>query len=191
VADRLLANLIAYTASPGPHPVHPLIERAIQWGDYSTECGAVCGPLNGLLVNADWVAPPTNPSAKPLAPNTGSWNMEPGQQFVPHGRNPFGTFGYTTGSSLRDLAPDSKTGSGIFWARLPPGKTEVVTKVKNPASTAAQLTVAINDKIAGAPAAIPAGQTVEFRSPLPAGATDVSVRYTGAKTLVLLETRLE
>ena len=39
--------------------------------------------------------------------------------------------------------------------------------------------------------AIAPGQTVELRSPLPAGATEVSVRYTGTKTLVLLETRFE
>ena len=190
-ADRLLANLVAYVASKDNHHAHPLIEKPIHWGDYPTERGAVCGSLNGLIVNAEWMAPPTNPSAKPLAPNTGSWNMDPGSQFEPHGRNPFGPYTYSTGSSLKDINPDSETGSGVFWASLPPGRKTVRTKVKNPTTSTSQLTIAVNGKAATAPATIPAGQTVELRSSLPGGATDVSVRYTGTKTLVLLETAFE
>ena len=190
-ADRLLANLVAYTATTGNHPIHPLIEQPILWGNYPTERGVVCGSLNGLIVNAEWLAPPTNPSATPLPPNTGSWNMDPGSQFVPRGRNPFGPYGYSTAASLRDLNRDSAAGAGVFWAGLPPDKKTAITKVKNPAASAGQLTVAINGKAAADPATIAPGQTVELRSPLPAGATEVSVRYTGTKTLVLLETRFE
>ena len=187
-ADRLLANLVAYAASKDNHPVHPLVEQPITWGNYLTERGVVCGSLNGLIVNAEWMAPPTNPSAKPLAPNTGSWNMDPGSQFEPSGRNPFGPYTYSTGSSLRDINPDSETGSGVFWASLPPGRKTVLTKVKNPTTSPGRLTIAINGEAAAGPATIPPGQTVELRSPLPASATDVSVSYTGTKTLVLLET---
>jgi hypothetical protein len=190
-ADRLLANLMAYTASKANHPIHPLIESPILWGNYLTERGVVCGSLNGLIVNAEWMAPPTNPSAKPLTPNTGSWNMDPGSQFEPHGRNPFGPYTYSTGSSLKDLNPDSETGSGMFWAGLPPGRKTVLTKVKNPTTSPAQLTIAVNGKAATDQVTIPAGQTMDLRSPLPAGATDVSVRFTGTKTLVLLETSFE
>jgi hypothetical protein len=190
-ADRLLANLVAYVASKDSHPVHPLIEQPIHWGDYPTERGAVCGSLNGLIVNAEWMVPPTNPSAKPLVPNSGSWNMDPGSQFEPHGRNPFGPYSYSTGSSLKDLNPDSETGSGVFWTSLPPGRKTVRTKVKNPTTSTSQLTIAVNGKAATTPATIPAGQTVELRSSLPVGATDISVRYTGTKTLVLLETAFE
>lgn len=190
-ADRLLANLVAYTASTAKHTVHPLIEQPILWGNYPTERGVVCGSLNGLIVNAEWLAPPTNPSATPLAPNTGSWNMDPGSQFVPRGRNPFGPYGYSTAASLRDLNRDSTVGEGVFWAGLPPGRKALLTKIKNPAPGPGQLTVAINGEAVAAPATIAAGQTVELRSPLPASATEVSVRYTGTKTLVLLETRFE
>jgi hypothetical protein len=190
-ADRLLANLVAYTASETNHPVHPLIEQPIIWGNYPTERGVVCGSLNGLIVNAEWIAPPTNPSAKPLAPNTGSWNMDPGSQFEPRGRNPFGPYTYSTASSLKDINPDSEIGSGVFWASLPPGRKTVLTKVKNPTTSPGQITISVNAKAATVPTTIPAGQTVELRSPLPADATDVSVSYTGTKTLVLLETSFE
>lgn len=190
-ADRLLANLVAYAASKENHHIHPLIEQPIQWGNYATEKGTVCGSLSGLLVNAEWIAPPTNPSATPLTPNTGSWNMMPGDQFVPRGRNPAGAFGYSTGSSLRDLDRESQIGSGVFWARIPMGKKVVVTKVKNPAKTAAELTVAINGKNSGGPTRIPPAAVVTVRTPLAPAATDVSVRYTGEKTLVLLETAFE
>ncbi len=190
-ADRLLANLVAYTASEDDHRVHPLIEKPIIWGDYPSERGVVCGSLNGLVVNAEWLAPPTNPSATPLPPNTGSWNMDPGSQFVPRGRNPFGPYSYSTAASLRDLNPGSDIGSGVFWASIPPGRTAVLTKVKNPRTRAAELTIAVNGKTVTGPTTIAAGQTIELRSPLPADATDVSVRYTGNKTLVLLETAFE
>jgi hypothetical protein len=190
-ADRLLANLLAYLAGSDPHAVHPLIEQPIQWGNYPTERGVVCGSLNGLIVNAEWLAPPTNPSATPLSANTGSWNMDPGSQFVPRGRNPFGPYGYSTAASLRNLNPDSAVGEGVFWASFPAGRTTVVTKVKNPATGPGKLTITINGKTAVGPATIAPGQTVDLRSPLPAGATGVSVRFTGTKTLVLQETRFE
>ena len=54
-----------------------------------------------------------------------------------------------------------------------------------------QLTSAVNGMTALGPAAIPAGQALELRSSLPDGATVVSVRYSGTKTLVLLETAFE
>ena len=190
-ADRLLANLVAYALSQEGHDIHPLIKQPIQWGNFPTERGVVCGSLNGLVVNAEWLAPPTNPSATPLPPNTGSWNMDPGSQFVPRGRNPFGPYGYSTAASLRDLNPDSEVGSRVFWASIPPGRKVVVTKVKNPGPRPGQITVAVNEKTVTGPTTIAAGQTVDLRSPLPADTTEVSVRYTGTKTLVLLETAFE
>ena len=54
-----------------------------------------------------------------------------------------------------------------------------------------QISVDVNGKTVAGPTTIAGGQTVEMSSPLPAGTTDVSVRYTGTKTLVLLETRFE
>lgn len=190
-ADRLLRNLVVYTALREGHAAHPLIEEPILWGNYPSERGVVCGSLNGLVVNAEWLAPPTNPSARALPPNSGSWNMDPGSQFVPRGRNPFGPYSYSTAASLRSLRPDSETGSGMFWVSLPPGRKTVLTKVENPSANPGQLTIAVNGTAAAALATIAPGQTLELRAPLPAGTTDVSVRYTGTKTLVLLETRFE
>ena len=54
-----------------------------------------------------------------------------------------------------------------------------------------QLTIAANRTTATGPVTIPAGQTPEQRSSLPDSATDISVRYPGAKTLVLLEATFE
>jgi hypothetical protein len=191
VADRFLANLVAYGASPSGHERYPLIERPIEWGNYPTERGAVCGSLNGLIVNAEWRRPPTDPDAKPLAPNTGSWNMDPGSQFSPHGRNPFGPYSYSTASSLRDLNRESDTGTGIVWLSLPPGRREMITKVNNPGKKPSHLTVTLNQLPAATPATVAPGQTIEVRSPLPENSTNVAVRFLGDKNLVLLETRFQ
>src|SRR5207237_1574130 len=77
-ADRLLMNLVRYAASKAAHEIHPLIEKPIQWGNYASEQGLITGPLNGMVVNSDWVKPPTNPLATPLKQTQGEWNTKPG-----------------------------------------------------------------------------------------------------------------
>ena len=189
VADRLLVNLVAYAASKSPHEIHPLIEKPIRWGDYPTERGVAPGSLNGLLVNAEWIRSPANPNAKPMAPNTGAWNMNPGEQFEPRGRNPFGTYGYSTASSLRDPNPDAKTGEGFFWVRIPNGKKMVITTVKNPTRSPARLQVFVGrEDSAGSAEVVPPGQSVVIRTPLKGQTGSTRIRYAGEKTLVLVET---
>jgi hypothetical protein len=190
VADRFLANLVRYAASQKNHDVHPLIDQPIEWGNYASERGVINGPLNGLVVNATWVRPPTNLSAQPLTQDEGAWNTRPGDQFSPHGRSPLGPYGYSTGSGLRDLKPDSETGAGIFWARIAPGKKTVATLVENPTSKAAELEVSVNDG-PDTKTEIPAGTTVTVSAPLPGDATKVGVKFVGSKKLVLLKTTFE
>lgn len=190
-ADRLLANLVAYATAKIGQDIHPLVEAPIRWGDFPSERGTVCGSLNGLLVNTEWIPTPDGPASKPLAANTGAWNTLPGEQFVPRGRHPFGEYGYSTASSLRDPNPETKTGEGFFWARIPAGRKSVVTTVRNPGKEPATLTVSAGRDVPPASTSISAGGTAVVRAPLPAGATNVCIRYAGAKDLVLLETAFE
>jgi hypothetical protein len=191
VADRTLVNLVRYAASTNHHDIHPLIDSPIHWGDYASERGVITGPANGLVLNATWVKPPTNPSATPLTQEEGAWNVRPGDQFVPHGRSLLGPYGYTTSTSLRDLNPNSKTASGIFWARIPPGKNRVLTSVENPYDEAAELSVAINGTSASEKSLVPPRNTIETATLIPPGITNLSVRYSGSKGLVLLQTSFE
>src|SRR5205814_8425872 len=117
----LRENLIEYMASYGPHAVHPLVSEKIRWGDAASQRGVISGPINGLFVNTVWLPPPTDPDTKPLAKNLVSWNTRPSDQFVPHGVRPRGPFSYTFNNAPRDGGKDAKSGSGIFWARLPAG----------------------------------------------------------------------
>ena len=190
VADRLLANLVRYAASTNDHEIHPLIDSPIHWGDYASERGLIAGPANGFVLNATWVKPPTNPLASPLSQEEGAWNMRPGDQFVPHGRSLLGPYGYTTSTSLRDLKPESKTASGFFWARIPSGKSRVLTSVENPSGIDAELSIAINDGPSEKFTA-PPRKTIEIPGALPSGTTNISIRYTGSKELVLLQTSFE
>lgn len=189
IADRMLANLVRYTASNAGHSAYPLVKHPIQWGRYGTEQGVITGPLHGMVVNAAWVPPPTNPHASP--PESPGWNTHPGDQFAPHGRRLLGPFGYSAGGGVRDLHPAETSASGSLWVRVPPGRTRIVTRVENPSAQTASLTVEINGKPAGSPASIPSRQTVTLQAPLPAGQTELAVRYTGSKSLALLETSFE
>lgn len=190
-ADRLLANLVAYAAAKTGHEIHPLVTAPIRWGDFPSERGTISGSLNGLLVNTEWIPAPDGPASKPMAANTGAWNMLPGEQFVPRGRHPFGEYGYSTASSLRDPKPAAKVGEGFFWARILSGKKFVRTTVRNPGKTETMLTVTAGSSATPATASLAGGETVTMRAPLPADATNVCVRYAGAKDLVLLETAFE
>ncbi|MEP6663798.1 MAG: hypothetical protein ABJC04_09060, partial [Verrucomicrobiota bacterium] len=191
VADRLLANLVAYTVAKSGHEIHPLIEKPIRWGDYPTERGVVCNTLNGLIVNAEWIPSAVHPNAQPLSPNTGAWNVLPGDQFEPRGRNPFGPYGYSNGSSLVSDT-EVKTGEGFFWARIPAGKKFVITTVKNPTKAPLNITVSVNHQTAASVAqTIDAGQTIRIQTPLHADEENVRIHYAGAKTLVLVETKFE
>ena len=190
-ADRLLMNLVRYAASRASHEIHPLIEKPVRWGNYASEHGLITGPLNGLVVNSDWVRPPTNPSAAPLTQAQGEWNTKPGDQFLPHGRCALGPFGYSTGSSLKDLDPSSKIGSGIFWARIPSGKTKLITSVENRSSEPGSIRVTTDERVPGAEVAIPPGKTMSVTTPLRGERTNICVRYTASKSLVLLQTEFE
>jgi hypothetical protein len=185
-----MANLVAYTGSNAEHELHPLVEVPIRWGDYATERGVISGSLNGLLVNAEWIPGEMNRTSPPLAPNTGAWNMLPGEQFVPRGRNPFGRYSYSTASSLRDTNPGSTQGEGFFWARLAPGRTVMRTTAKNPLPTPGTLKIWVNEQEKSVQT-IAAGETVTMLTRLPREGGNVCIRYIGEKSLVLLETAFE
>jgi hypothetical protein len=191
IADRLLANLIRYSETVEEHEIHPLIIDPIEWGNYASERGLINGPQYGLVVNADWVRPETNPTARPLTQEEGAWNTRPGDQFSPHGRRLLGPYGYSTGSSLKDLQPASTTATGFFWARIPSGKSRAVTLVSNPGKANAQISIAIGDEPTASSISIPAGQTKPVTAPLPPGATNVCLHFSGSKSLVLLKSSFE
>ncbi|MFC1715200.1 glycoside hydrolase family 2 TIM barrel-domain containing protein [Candidatus Poribacteria bacterium] len=170
VADRLLANLVVYTASSEVHNAHPLINSPIIWGNYPTERGVITGVKNGLIVNASMVYP---------------------NSYEPQGRRPFGPFKYNGLCHIVDLNPDSKTGSGLFWARVPKGTTEVITKVENPTEESAELDIEVNGKNSAGTDVIPSGKTISLRRGISPDTTEVSIKYTGHKGLVILETAFQ
>jgi len=167
VADRLLGALAAYAASPQGHALCPLIDAPIVWGDYPTERGVVVSPLQGLLVNQD--------------------------RDTPRGRRPFGPFSYggATGGYIMDPHPETETGWGLFHVAIPAGRTRMATTVQNPTGKDVSLEIQINRAAPAAQEPIPAGRTRTIQTPLPAGATDLAVRYAGEKKLILLKTAFE
>lgn len=176
VADRLLRNLISYTGTAAGHDARPLIEQPILWGHYATECGLVGGPQYGLLVNVRGDS----------ADHSTSIGLSRSVS-VPDGRRPFGPFHYNGNCHIIDDNPDSPLGSGVFFARLPPGRRLMRTTVRNPEKTIGHLSVEVNG-VAAAPVTVAGKKTVTCTTPLGDGATEVAVRYTGTKTLVLLRT---
>jgi hypothetical protein len=187
-ADRLLANLVFYAAQPDGHEPSVAIERPIQWGNLPSEQGVVSGSLNGLLVNAEWVRGETQEDQPALPANTGAWNMMPGDQFIPFGRNPFGPYTYSTGSSLRSGTPSASEGEGFFFARPPRGTKNILTIARNPGKAAARFAMSVNGQTAET--IIGPGKQESLTLPLPWEDT-LQIRFKGPKDLVLIETRFE
>jgi hypothetical protein len=182
VADRLLRNLVLYAASKDTHRARPLIDSPIVWGDYASERGLVVGLWHGLRVHTA----PGPASRGGGVVGGGQWEAA----HVPSGRRPFGPFRYNGLCYVVDMNPESETGSGVFHARCPPGRQRVVTEVRNPGSEARRLAVEVNGR-PGASALIPPGASRRLRAPIGDGATKISVRYTGHKSLVLVRTAFD
>ncbi len=73
---------------------------------------------------------------------------------------------------------------------MPKDRWIVITKVQNPTDKTASFKTQIGDQ-APVSIEIKAGQTITTSGPLPKTGGDVSVRYTGNKKLVILETAFE
>ncbi len=187
-ADRFLANIVFYaTDDPGHDPlVTP--NRPIVWGDLPSEQGLVCGPLNGLIINAEWLRGTTQAGMPSLPANSGSWNMMPGDQFVPRGRNPFGQYSYSTGTMLRRGDSKEQIGQGFFHARTPEGATRLATIARNPGKQPAAFRITLNTQ--SFETLIPPGEQTTTLMDLPRE-TALKVTFTGPKDLVLIRTAFE
>ncbi|HEX8522127.1 MAG TPA: glycoside hydrolase family 2 TIM barrel-domain containing protein [Tepidisphaeraceae bacterium] len=190
VADRMLRNLVLYIANDQPHDVHPSVTSKITWGNYPTQQGVLAGPIQGLLINVVWTPPKFAPTTKPLTRDQGAWNTKPSDQFIPKGIRAIGPYAYSTGTAPRPLDRAAKTGSGFFWAKLPPGKVRVRNIVQNPTKDDRTLTIETG-RHPGVAQKVPAGKSVLLVHPLPDNARDVCIRYTGDNELVILETSFE
>jgi beta-galactosidase len=190
VADRMLVNLIHYMGGDEGHAKYPLVKGTIKWGDFQSENGVISGPVYGFFRNTKWLVPPTDPNGAPIPQDKSAWNTKPGDQFVPDGIRPRGPYTYSFNCAPKDTDKTAKTGTGIFFATIPSGRRTVVSKVRNPSKDASEIVVEVNGK-KGETTKIPAGQTTTIRSSIPNGATDVGVRYTGEKDLVIEETSFQ
>ena len=190
-ADRLLANLVAYTAVEGG-PRHSSADRAAdsvgQLPDRARR-GVRLAQRPGRSMPSGSRRRRTRPRRRcRRTPAPGTWTPAP---------NSSRAAAIHSGPTATARPPASGTSTrirrsaqGVFWASTPAGQEDRPHQSQESGRQPGQLTVAVNGKAVTGPATIAAGQTVELRSPLPADATEVSVRYTGTKTLVLLETAL-
>lgn len=213
VADRMLFNLISYASNNTDHPIHPLIDQPIIWGNLPTEHGVNTGPLTGLIYNCRWVPTEFTKTEKPMPDNTGHWNTLPGEQFITIGIRPFGPYTWTAAAAPVEADKTSPTGSGEFWCRLPIGRTKMISTIQNPSEKTCEIQVAISKVVdcrtngssdgkmqplsdAVIPAhldllKLPPGAKFDLESPLPKDATDICVEYKGDKQLVILQTEFQ
>ena len=184
----MLSNLVAYMAGDGKHEVHPMVTNPIRWGDFASEQGVLIdGTITGLFRNTTWQPPPTEPNGAPPRDKLSGWNTRPSDQYLPDGLRPRGPYRYTFNGGVVDEDHTKDTGSGIFWVSVPPDRKIIFSKVRNPTTKPASLRVDINEMM-GEPNPIAPGQTITIESPIPQHATDVGVRYTGERLLVIEET---
>ncbi|HVU33420.1 MAG TPA: glycoside hydrolase family 2 TIM barrel-domain containing protein [Opitutaceae bacterium] len=198
IADRLLENLVTYACATGGHEAHPLIDAPIEWGTYETEKGVLTGITSGLMLNS---RPALTGSYRSLpirvtkeghefAGGRGGWNSRPGLVYVPFGRRPFGPYVHAGWSGVpAPLNPDSSTGSGRFWCRIPAGRTKAVHHIFNPAGE--ELTVHITENGRKVTRQIAGGATAIVDVPLDPGTTNVETTIEGDRRLVILETAFE
>lgn len=194
VADRMLANLVRYMDSAEPHHATQLVTSKIVWGDYASEHGLLTGVYSGLLLNSTPVIPdglkaryPVTVSAEgyAFAGGSGGWNTKPAIQYVPHGRRPFGPYGFTAGGTVSP-SDEHAPGVGHVSFRIPAGRSTMITTLENPVTDTLVLTIAVND--ATQPVRIPPRRTIRVESPVRGGATPLAITFRGDRRVIITET---
>lgn len=198
VADRLLKNIVTYAASSDVHEKYSLIDQPIIWGDYESEKGVITGINNGLLLNGK---PRLTESygKTPLVITTEghefagrigrvSFAQFPGLQYAPFGRRPFGPYHLRGFGNIPEPDEDNDNiGEGIFWCRIPTGKTSSSTIAWNPSDKNLKLTISVNNK--KVTKEIKSGEKSVIICPVNSNYIEMS--FSGDRRLVLLQTVFE
>ena len=199
IADKLLANLIAYVSSHEKHECYLLIDQPIVWGDFASEQGLITGYYNGLLLHTVPMVPEslkektsvrTDAEGYQTFGGSGGWNSRPGIQYIAQGRRPFAPFSYSKGGNSIIKKEDIASGEGHFYLRIPSGKTVMMTEADNPVAEPIELNIQINDGkvqkniLQGNASAI-------VSTPLSGSSEIVKIKYSGDRKTVLRKTWFE
>lgn len=195
VADRMLANIVSYMASPAGHESVQLIDTKITWGDYASERGLLTGIYSGMLLNTVPVVPKDLASKYPLkidaegntlAGGAGGWNTKPAIQYVPKGRRAFGPYTFTSGGAVELPKGSQPTGEGRFWMRIPPARRTMLTTISNPIDKPLDMEIEVN----GSPvkSTVPANSILVVETPVRAGTQPLAILFRGDRRLVFIET---
>lgn len=200
VADKMLANMIAYMGDNQKHNMHPIIDSKIKWGDYASEKGSVVGVYNGLIVNTVPIVPEGLKEKYPFrvsergfqfAGAAGGWNSRPAVQYVAKGRRPFGPYHFSLGGRALLKDKNSKVGQGSVWITIPDGKSKMLTTVENLSDETLNLQIKINNNIITNFRIAPSQDTEVLTTDLSNNTTDLKITFTGDRRIVLLETSFE
>lgn len=195
VADRLLANLAGYVASPDGHEPYVMIDAPITWGDYGSERGILTGITSGLMLNSRPALTGSYASTRRVvhkdghqfAGGPGGWNTRPGLQYVPYGRRPFGPYVHGGWSGTpRPENPKDPIGEGRFHCRIPPGRTHASHLVWNPSSIPLPVTLTANGT--ATTVTLTPDETRRIEVPLAPGTSVVETTLRADRRIVLLET---
>ena len=196
VADRIMKNIIAFTASRYEHEKYVLINSPVIWGDYASERGILTGINSGLLLNGkprltgsySKIHLVIDKEGNEFAGHGGGFNTQPGLQYVPFGRRPFGPY------HLRGFGdipyPDKENnniGEGTFWCSISAGKTKASTIVWNPSDENLVINISVNSQKVHKE--IKAGEKVIVDCPV--NSTNIKMSFNGDRRLVLLQTSFE
>jgi beta-galactosidase len=195
IADRMLLNLVDYTASPAGHERYALITAPIIWGEYETEKGVVTDIYSGFLVNSTPRIPADYRGKGIKVTKEGyqlagglnlGFNDRPGIQYVANGRRPFGPYTHSFGGQPR-LGADSSShgGTGKFWCRIPQGQNMASSVVWNPSKEPLDIKIQVNS-LPEVTKTVKPGDRITIDCPV--NSNIVGMTYMGDRRLVVLAT---
>jgi hypothetical protein len=196
VADKMLINLINYTANKTEHQLYQLITEPIVWGDYKTEKGILTGVNSGLLLNATPQLSGNNVQSNITLTEegdmfegaSGGFNTRPGIPYIHNGRRPYGPYSLVGfGNVPHPDNVNNNIGEGTFWCRIPTGKTIASTIVWNPYEKSRIITIKVNNKEVSREIKPNEKATVNC----PVKSSVIQMTFTGDRRLVLLQTSFE
>nr|WP_294894396.1 glycoside hydrolase family 2 TIM barrel-domain containing protein [uncultured Pedobacter sp.] len=193
VADKLLINMLNYSASNEGHQLQQLVTNPIIWGDYTSEKGLIIDSYNGFIANgtprltdaflAEGIKV-TKEGYQLAGGHPSRFNTRPGLQYVVNGRRPWGPYDPSYGRSPT-FSKSSKSGTAQFWCRIPKGKNNMNSVVWNPSAEALTVKIKVND-LKETNAVVQAGEYKSIDSDV--DDENVKVVYQGDRRLVMMET---
>ena len=126
----------------------------------------------------------------PFGIKTGRMESPANPEYIAHGRELVGPFHFISGGEIFYRGGQESSGKAVFLARMPKGRTRIITVVRNPFPETVNLSIQVGSSPPRA-FKLPGSRTIPLNCLIPHGSDEMMVVFRGRRGLILEETQFE